>query len=232
MKIAKNSSTNPPWTPEERLPKDKVKVANVSSAIDAELRIYLKQAAAGISSLDAVGANALVTVGSPVRVTQYAEFLSLCGVKMLDVGAATELISGICEIGTPSLSGAQVVKLAENTFDFMDQLMPEPPAGAAFPFHLFGILRTLPRLASALIERDSENNAEVMRSLVQFLASCAPALTDISGMGHFRPAAESLLWIVQVGEKVLPVPDKDVSALRRSLSRANASYLPTQVRSK
>jgi hypothetical protein len=217
------------YVPKPKAPEDTVKAVKVSSQIDSGLRKYLNQNLAELphgGPLGAVAATPRVSLGLPVSLTQNAELLPLFGVDILDLDAATEHISAISEAfeGSPA-NGVQVLKLGDHATALLEQL-PNPPAGAGIGFHVIGLIRTLPRAAAALRKPGPERTVEVGKSLFPFLAAVGELVTDIPGLEHGKPYAESLSWVAKAGEQFFTVPVSVVPAAHPSLTPAKISKAP------
>jgi hypothetical protein len=229
MQLAKDPPIIVAYVPEPKASEDTVKVTKAGSDIDSGLRKYLNQNLTGLplgGPLGAIAATPRVSVGSPVPLTQNAELLPLFGVDIFDLDAATEHISAMREtLEGSSANGVQVLKLGDHAAALLEQL-PNPPAGAGVGFHVIGLIRTLPRAAAALTKPGTRKTVEVGKSLFPVLAALGELVTDIPGLEHGKPYAQSLSWVAKAGEQFVMVPVSAVSAAQPSPARAKVTNPP------
>jgi hypothetical protein len=216
MKLAKDPAVITAYVPKPKTPEESAQVAQASPEVDAAVREYVRRIAAETRSgvpLGAVSTRAGLSVGSPVPITPNAELLPLFGVDIFDVNAANDQVSAISEaLSAPSMGGAQVLKLVDNTGALLDQMVPNPTGGASVAFHVIGIIRTFPRAAAALRKPGPRKTVEVGKSLFPFLAALGELVTDIPGLEHGKPVAESFSWVAKAGEQFFTVPLSTVPA--------------------
>jgi hypothetical protein len=197
-----------PLTPAGKKPKP----AELSPIIRGALSDYLKQNAAKypLGGLGALGFKPQLTFGAPVSVTPYADLLPI-----FDVNGATEHISAAVEAANaPVMNLAQVTTLLDNAAAFAEQF-PDPPAGVDVAFHIIGVLRTAPRLVTALKKSGPRKGTEIAGSIFRFVASLGVLLTDIPGLEHGKSAAESLAFVAKVGEHIFVIPASDIPVTNR-----------------
>jgi hypothetical protein len=228
MKLAKDPPIIVAYVPKAKASEETVEVAKAGSSIDSGLRKYLNQNLAELplgGPLGAIAATPRVSVGSPVPLTPGAELLPLFGVDIFDLDAATEHISAMSEAleGT-SANGVQVLKLGDHAAALLEQF-PNPPAGVGVGFHVIGLIRTLPRAAAVLTTPGPKKTVEVGKSLFPVLAALGQLVTDIPGLEHGKPYAESLSWVAKAGEQFFTVPVSAVPTARPS-ARAKVSKPP------
>jgi hypothetical protein len=123
------------------------------------------------------------------------------------------------------MNGAQLLKLGDHATALLEQL-PNPPSGAGIGFHVIGVIRTIPRAATALTKPGLKKTVEVGKSLFPFLAALGELVTDIPGLEHGKPAAESLSWVAKAGEQFLLVPVSAVPTAQPSPTRSKVSKPP------
>jgi hypothetical protein len=230
MKLAKDPAVITAYVPKPTTPEETAEAAQASPEVDAAVREYVRRIAAETRSgvpPGAVSTTAGLSVGSPVPITPNAELLPLFGVNIFDANAANEQVSAISEaLSAPSISRAQVLKLADNTGALLDQMVPNPTGGAGVAFHVIGLVRTLPRAAAALRKPGSKKTVEVGKSLFPVLAALGELVTDIPGLEHGKPVAESLSWVAKAGEQFLLVPVSAVPTAKPSPARAKVTNPP------
>lgn len=221
---------NPPiivaYVPKAKAPEETVQVAKASPEVDAAVRGYVKQmgaeALSGVPPAQA-STNPRLSVGAPVSIDQHTELLPLFGVDIFDANAATEHISGISEIlESPSMSGAQLLQLGDHASALLEQF-PNPPTGVGIGFHVIGVIRTIPRAAGALTKHGPKKTVEVGKAVFPFLAALGELVTDIPGLGHGKPYAESLSWVAKAGEQFFTVPVSAVPATQPSPARSKVT---------
>lgn len=226
MRLAKDPPIIVAYVPDAKTSEDTVKVAKAGSNIDSGMRKYLNQNLTGLplgGPLGAIAATPRVSVGSPVPLTQNAELLPLFGVDIFDLDAATEHISAMSEaLDGSSANGVQVLKLGDHAAALLEQL-PNPPAGVGVGFHVIGLIRTLPRAAAALTKPGPKKTVEVGKSLFPVLAALGQLVTDVPGLEHGKPYAESLSWVAKAGEQFFTVPVSAVPATKPTPARSKVS---------
>ena len=196
------------------IPAQKSTVKAASPDLDAAVRNYLAGNSAGIpfgASLGAAHVNSRFTLGAPVSISPSAELLPIFDAN----GAADHISAAVEALQAPTLNLAQVTKFADNSAALVEQLMPEPPTGVGVAFHIIGVLRTAPAVVTAFKQTGPKRRTAIAGSLIKFLASFGVLLTDIPGLEHGKPAAESFSLVVKAGEQILVVPASDLSAIRR-----------------
>jgi hypothetical protein len=209
MKIAKPPETVSPVSPAEQ-----IVGMGLSPEIAALARKYLAENLAKIqpsTPRDAAPVKPRFTWGAPVSVSSSSELIPI-----FDANEAADHISAAVEaLQAPTLNLAQVTKLVDNSAAFVGQLMPEPPTGAGVAFHIIGVLRTAPAVVTALKQTGPTRRTAIAGSLIKFLASFGVLLTDIPGLEHGKPAAETFSFVVKAGEQILVVPASGSSAVPR-----------------
>ncbi len=228
MQLAKDPPIIVAYVPDAKASEDTVKVAKAGSDIDSGMRKYLNQNIAGLplgGPLGAIAATPRVSVGLPVPLTQNAELLPLFGVDIFDLDAATEHISAMSDALSAPMNAVQVLNLGDHAAALLEQL-PNPPAGVGVGFHVIGLIRTLPRAAAALRKPGPKKTVEVGKSLFPVLAALGELATDIPGLEHGKPYAESLSWVAKAGEQFFTVPVSAVPAAQVSSARSKATKPP------
>jgi hypothetical protein len=215
MKVDNNPPIIVAYVPKPKAPEKTVEVAKASPEVEAAMREYVKRIGAQVLSgvpLATASADPRLTVGAPVSINQHTELLPLFGIDIFDANAATEHMSAISEaLEAPSMNGAQLLKLGDHASALLEQL-PNPPTGVGIGFHVIGLVRTLPRAAAALTKPGSKKTVEVGKAVFPFFAALGQLVTDIPGMEHGKPYAESLSWVAKAGEQFFTVPVSRVPA--------------------
>ena len=230
MKLAKDPAVITAYVAKPKTPEDTVEVPQASPEVDAAVREYVRRIAAEARSgvpLGAVSTTAGLSFGEPITVSPHTELIPLFGVNIFDANAANEQISAISEaLSAPSMDGAQVLKLVDNTGALLDLMVPNPTGGAGVAFHVIGVIRTLPRAAAALRKPGPRKTVEVGKALFPVLAAFVDLVTDIPGLEHGKPYAETLSWVAKAGEQFLLVPVSAVPAVQPHSARAKVSNPP------
>ena len=209
MKIAKPPDTVSPVSPAEQ-----IVVMGLSPEIAAAARKYMAENLAKIqpsTPRNAAPVESRFTWGAPVSVSSSSELIPI-----FDANEAADHISAAVEaLQAPTMTFEQMKTLADNSPAFAEQLMPEPPTGTGVAFHIIGVLRTAPGVVTAFKKTGPTRRTAIAGSLIKFFASFGVLLTDIPGLEHGKPAAETFSFVVKAGEQILVVPASGSSAVRR-----------------
>jgi hypothetical protein len=209
MKIAKPPDTVSPVSPAEQ-----IVVMGLSPEIAAAARKYMAENLAKIQPSkprDAVPVKSRFTFGAPVSVSSSSELIPI-----FDANEAAHHISAAVDaLQAPTMSFEQMKTLADNSAALVEQLMPEPPTGAGVAFHIIGVLRHGPGVIAAFKKTGPTRRTAIAGSLIKFLASFGVLLTDIPGLEHGKPAADTFSFVVKAGEQILVVPASGSSAVPR-----------------
>ena len=209
MKIAKPPETVSPVSPAEQRV-----VMGLSPEIAAAARKYMAENLAKIqpsTPRNAAPVESRFTWGAPVSVSSSSELIPI-----FDANEAADHISAAVEaLQAPTMTFEQMKTLADNSAAFAEQLMPEPPTGTGVAFHIIGVLRTAPGVVTAFKKTGPTRRTAIAGSLIKFFASFGVLLTDIPGLEHGKPAAETFSFVVKAGEQILVVPASGSSAVPR-----------------
>ena len=209
MKIAKPPDTVSPVSPAEQ-----IVVMGLSPEIAAAARKYMAENLAEIQPSqprNAAPVESRFTWGAPVSVSSSSELIPI-----FDANEAADHISAAVDaLQAPTMTFEQVKTFADNSAAFAEQLMPEPPTGAGVAFHIIGVLRTAPGVVTAFKKTGPTRRTAIAGSLIKFFASFGVLLTDIPGLEHGKPAAETFSFVVKAGEQILVVPASGSSAVPR-----------------
>jgi hypothetical protein len=209
MKIAKPPETVSPVSPAEQ-----IVGMGLSPEIAALARKYLAENFAKIqpsTPRHAAPVKPRFTWGAPVSVSSSSELIPI-----FDANEAADHISAAVDaLQAPTMTFEQMKTLADNSAAFGEQLMPEPPTGAGVAFHIIGVLRTAPGVVTAFKKTGPTRRTAIAGSLIKFFASFGVLLTDIPGLEHGKPAADTFSFVVKAGEQILVVPASGSSAVPR-----------------